>query len=81
MTLRHLLAVPLLALADHDPGVPDQDWPARFDDPSIGPAYVTFALDADGKVARVAMKAERPIAGFSYAYRDLNLRPVTETSK
>lgn len=53
----------------------------RFDDKSIEPAYVTFALDADGKVARVAMKPESPIADFSYDYRDLDLRPVEETSK
>jgi CubicO group peptidase (beta-lactamase class C family) len=53
----------------------------RFDDASIEPAYVTFALDADGKVARVAMKPESPIADFSYDYRDLDLRPVAETSK
>jgi CubicO group peptidase (beta-lactamase class C family) len=53
----------------------------RFDDKSIEPAYVTFALDADGKVARVSMKAESPIADFSYDYRDLDLRPVAEVSK
>jgi CubicO group peptidase (beta-lactamase class C family) len=52
----------------------------RFDDKAIEPAYVTFALDADGKVARVSMKAESPIADFSYDYKDLDLRPV-ETSK
>lgn len=48
----------------------------RFDDKAIEPAYVTFALDADGKVARVSMKAESPIADFSYDYHDLDLRPV-----
>jgi len=53
----------------------------RFDDKAIEPAYVTFALDADGKVARVSMKAESPIADFSYDYRDLDLRPVTESAK
>jgi CubicO group peptidase (beta-lactamase class C family) len=50
----------------------------RFDDKAIEPAYVTFALDADGKVARVSMKAESPIADFSYDYRDLDLRPVED---
>jgi CubicO group peptidase (beta-lactamase class C family) len=49
----------------------------RFDDKAIEPAYVTFALDADGKVSRVSMKAESPIADFSYDYHDLDLRPVT----
>ena len=29
----------------------------RFDDKTIEPAYVTFALDADGKVERITMKA------------------------
>ena len=49
----------------------------RFDDKAIEPAYVTFALDADGKVSRVTMKAESPIADFSYDYQDLLLTPVT----
>jgi CubicO group peptidase (beta-lactamase class C family) len=53
----------------------------RFDDKAIEPAYVTFALDADGKVARVSMKAESPIADFSYDYHDLDLRPVAEGAK
>ena len=48
----------------------------RFDDKAIEPAYVTFALDADGKVARVTMKPENPIADFSYDYKDLDLTPV-----
>ncbi len=51
----------------------------RFDDKSLEPAYVTFALDADGKVARVSMKPESPIADFSYNYQDLDLRPVGAT--
>lgn len=53
----------------------------RFDDKAIEPAYVTFALDAEGKVDRVTMKPESPIADFSYDYRDLDLRPVKETDK
>jgi CubicO group peptidase (beta-lactamase class C family) len=53
----------------------------RFDDKAIEPAYVTFALDADGKVARVSMKPESPIADFSYDYKDLDLRPVAEVTK
>ena len=40
------------------------------------PAYVTFALDADGKVARVSMKPVSPTADFSFDYQDLDLRPV-----
>lgn len=47
-----------------------------FDDPSAEPAYVTFALDADGKVDRVTMKAVSPLADFSWDYQDLNLTPA-----
>lgn len=48
----------------------------RFDDKALEPAYVTFALDADGKPARVTMKAVSPIADFSWDYHDLEFRPV-----
>jgi len=48
----------------------------RFDDKSLEPAYVTFALDADGKISRVTMKAVSPIADFSYDYQDLLFQPV-----
>ncbi|WP_286771873.1 DUF3471 domain-containing protein, partial [Sphingomonas sp. 66-10] len=48
----------------------------RFDDKTIEPAYVTFNLDAEGKIARVTMKAASPIADFSYDYHDLLFTPV-----
>lgn len=48
----------------------------RFTDKTIEPAYVTFALDADGKVSGVTMKAVSPIADFSYDYHDLSFTPV-----
>ena len=48
----------------------------RFTDKAIEPAYVTFALDADGAVERVTMKAVSPIADFSYDYQDLLFRPT-----
>lgn len=48
----------------------------RFTDNTLEPAYVTFNLDADGKVDRVTMKPVSPIADFSYDYKDLDLRPV-----
>lgn len=48
---------------------------ARWDDAAIEPAYVTFNLDADGKVARIAMKAVSPLADFSYDYQDLLFTP------
>ena len=49
------------------------DW----DDASIEPAYATFALDADGKIARITMKAVSPLADFSYDYHDLLFEPAT----
>lgn len=47
-----------------------------FEDRALEPAYVTFQLDADGKVTGVAMKAVNPIVDFSWDYQDLDLRPV-----
>ena len=48
---------------------------ARWDDAAIEPAYVTFNLDAEGKVARITMKAVSPLADFSYDYQDLLFTP------
>jgi hypothetical protein len=48
----------------------------RFDDKNIEPAYVTFALDAEGKIDRITMKAVSPIADFSWDYQDLLFTPV-----
>jgi CubicO group peptidase (beta-lactamase class C family) len=50
----------------------------RFDDKTIEPAYVTFALDADGKVERVTMKAVSPLADFSFDYHDLLFKPAKQ---
>lgn len=47
---------------------PSLDW--------IEPAYVTFSLDADGKVDRVTMKPVSPAADFSFDYQDLLFTPV-----
>lgn len=49
---------------------------AVWDDANIEPAYVTFGLDAEGKIARVTMKAVSPIADFSFDYQDLLFTPV-----
>ena len=49
---------------------------ADWDDKAIEPAYVTFALDAEGKVSRITMKPVSPIADFSYDYQDLLFTPV-----
>ncbi|WP_338014346.1 DUF3471 domain-containing protein [Sphingomonas cavernae] len=48
----------------------------RFEDKSVERAYVTFGLNADGKVERVTMKAVSPLADFSYDYQDLMFTPV-----
>lgn len=42
----------------------------------VEPAYVTFSLDADGKVERVTMKPVSPIADFSFDFQDLLFTPV-----
>ena len=47
----------------------------------IEPAYVTFSIDADGKVDRVRMKAVSPLADFSFDYQDLDFAPVAAASK
>lgn len=49
---------------------------ARWDDPLIEPAFLTFQLDAAGKPARIAMKAFSPVADFSFDYQDLEITPV-----
>ncbi|WP_390548742.1 serine hydrolase [Qipengyuania sp. MTN3-11] len=49
---------------------------ARFSDPGVEPAYMTFALDAEGDVARITMKAVSPAADFSFDYHDLDFTPV-----
>ncbi len=50
----------------------------RFDDKTIEPAYVTFGIDADGRVERVTMKAVSPLADFSYDYADLLFAPAAK---
>jgi CubicO group peptidase (beta-lactamase class C family) len=49
----------------------------RFTDKAIEPAYVTFSLDAEGKIDRITMKPVSPIADFSWDYQDLLFRPTT----
>jgi CubicO group peptidase (beta-lactamase class C family) len=43
----------------------------------VEPAYVSFSIDADGKVDRVTMKAVSPTADFSWDYHDLLFTPET----
>ena len=52
-----------------------------WDDATIEPAYVTFALGAEGKVERITMKAASPIADFSYDYQDLLFTPLADAPK
>jgi CubicO group peptidase (beta-lactamase class C family) len=52
----------------------------RFRDKNIEPAFVTFGLDADGKVERITMKPVSPLADFSYDYQDLQFMPVTRSN-
>ncbi len=54
---------------------------ARFTDPSIEAAYLTFVLDADGKVERVTAKPVSPIADFSFDCQDLLFTPVASKWK
>ena len=51
---------------------------ARFPDKGIEPAYVTFALDAEGKVAQATLKPVSPTADFSFNYQDLLLTPAAK---
>ncbi|MDQ8756607.1 serine hydrolase [Sphingosinicella sp. LHD-64] len=48
----------------------------RFNDRNMEPAYVTFQLDAEGKVDRITMRAISPLADFSFDYHDLLFTPV-----
>lgn len=50
----------------------------RWDDETMEPAYVTFALDADGKVARITLQAVSPLADFSWDYSDLEFTPAAK---
>ena len=54
---------------------------ARFTDRNIEPAFVTFGLDAEGKVERITMKAVSPTADFSFDYHDLDFTPVAATAR
>lgn len=40
------------------------------------PAFITFRLDADGRIQGATMKPVSPLADFSWDYQDLDLRPA-----
>jgi len=48
----------------------------HWDKPGIENAFVSFTLDANGKVAGATMKPVSPLADFSFDYQDLHLAPV-----
>jgi CubicO group peptidase (beta-lactamase class C family) len=54
---------------------------ARFTDRNIEPAYVTFRIDAEGKVERITMKPVSPTADFSFNYQDLDFTPVAAPAR
>jgi CubicO group peptidase (beta-lactamase class C family) len=47
----------------------------RWTDRNVEDAYVTFALNPDGSIERMTMKAISPLADFSYDYQDLMFVP------
>ena len=49
---------------------------AVFRDTTIPDAFVTFALDHEGKIATVMMKATSELADFSFDYHDLLFQPA-----
>src|SRR5690348_15981470 len=53
----------------------------HFDYKTIEPTYVTFHLDADGKISDIHMKPVSPLADFSYDYQDLHFTPVVKAAK
>lgn len=51
----------------------------RWDDRALNAdAFVTYALDADGKVRDVRMQPISPLTDFSFDFQDLRLTPVKE---
>jgi hypothetical protein len=52
---------------------------ARWDDRELrADAFVTFALDPDGRVAQARMRAVSPATDFSFDFQDLLLKPVSK---
>lgn len=47
----------------------------------LADAYVTFQLNAEGKIEQVRMKAVSPLTDFSFDFHDLNLHPVAMDAK
>lgn len=47
----------------------------RWTDRSVEDAYVTFALNPDGSISQMTMRAISPLADFSYDFQDLMFVP------
>jgi CubicO group peptidase (beta-lactamase class C family) len=67
---------------DHTPALTGKLDHVRFDtfrtrwsDRNVEDAYVTFALNPDGSIERMTMRAISPLADFSYDYQDLLFLP------
>jgi CubicO group peptidase (beta-lactamase class C family) len=48
----------------------------RLADRTLEDAYVSFALNPDGTVAQMTLRAVSPLADFSFDYQDLHFKPV-----
>jgi CubicO group peptidase (beta-lactamase class C family) len=67
---------------DHTPAMTGKLEHVRYDtfrtrwaDRNIEDAYVTFALNPDGSIERMTLRAISPLADFSYDYQDLQFLP------
>jgi CubicO group peptidase (beta-lactamase class C family) len=55
---------------------------ARWDDPELrADAFATFALNPDGSIDQVKMKAFSPATDFSFDFQDLLLRPAARVHR
>jgi CubicO group peptidase (beta-lactamase class C family) len=54
---------------------------AIFRDPTIPDAFVTFALDHEGKITQMKMIPVSDLADFSFDYQDLTFTPVKPKEK
>jgi CubicO group peptidase (beta-lactamase class C family) len=52
---------------------------ARFTDPTVPDAFVTFTLTRDGGIDTMTMQAVSSLADFSFDYQDLLFKPVAKS--
>jgi CubicO group peptidase (beta-lactamase class C family) len=54
----------------------------KWDDRALNAdAFVTYTLDADGKITEMRMKPVSPLTDFSFDFQDLRLKPVANDDK